>query len=170
MDSRKINDHIIKSINSKKERVSKIKNEWETYNQERKCLDWFDDEKEPIRLEAGWHTFKKQFANLAQYHAEFSSYQELLYIFDSHQVPTLDRLFFLTSAKKRCSQLKNKEKNKGKKKQCNVELSITANNRLKKLSAKYQLSQAAIIEILINKEHETNTYIPETLNQTYRGR
>jgi len=163
MDSRQINDHIIKSIHAKKELAYKIKNEWEKYSQERKALDWFNDKKEPMKLKAGWHIFKKQFPNLAQNHPEFNSYQDLLYVLDCNHVPTIDRLFFLSSAKKRCSQLKNKEKYKGKKVQCNVEISPSTVNKLKKLSAKHQLSQAAVIEILLNKEYETNTFIPEAL-------
>lgn len=171
-DSRAINEHIIKSRQSKKELVHQIKNEWEKHNNEKKVLEWFNDKKDPIRLEAGWHVFKKQFSNLAQHRAEFTNYQELLYIFDSNNVPTIDRLYFLSSAKKRCSQLKNKEKHKGEKVQCNVEISPSAVNKLKKLSAKHQLSQAAVIEILLNKEYETNTFIPEALGsiRKYCGR
>lgn len=157
-DPRMTNDYIIKSRREKIETVHAIKNEWETHNKKRKVLEWFNNRKEPIRLEAGWHVFKKQFSNLAQHRAEFTNYQELLYIFDNNNVPTIDRLFFLSSAKKRCSQLKNKEKNKNKKKQCNVEISISAINKLRKLAAKYQLSQAAVIEILLNKEFEKKFY------------
>jgi len=141
--------------------------DWENLSQPKKILEWFDEKNEPIRLKAALQTFKKQFPHFSSMFLEFNSFEELVDIFERNQIHVSERLIFLSSAKRKYSQLKSKEKNKGKKKQCNVELSLTAINRLKTLAAKYEISNAAVLEILLKKESERGIYIPEQIKQIY---
>jgi len=167
IDARLINNHIKNSIEEKKRIVLQFQKDWENLSQPKKILEWFDEKNEPIRLKAALQTFKKQFPHFSSMFLEFNSFEELVDIFERNQIHVSERLIFLSSAKRKYSQLKSKEKNKGKKKQCNVELSLTAINRLKTLAAKYEISNAAVLEILLKKESERGIYIPEQIKQIY---
>lgn len=166
-DARMINNYIKNSIEEKKKTVLRLQKDWELLSQPKKALEWFDEKSEPIRLKAALQTFKKQFPHFSSMFLEFNTFEELIDIFERNQIHTSDRLIFLSSAKRKYSQLKSREKNKGKKKQCNVELSLTAINRLKTLATKYEISNAAVLEILLKKESERGIYIPEQIKQIY---
>ena len=88
--------------------------------------------------------------------------------FERNQIPTAERLIFLSAAKRKASKLRHKENNKDKKVQCNLDISLTAKVRLKKLAAKHRISQANVIEFLIQKEFEKSSTFPEVQEQIRR--
>ena len=161
-----LNNYIKDSINKKKKIVSHLKQEWIKFSQPKKALEWFNCKEEPARVKVGWQVFKNTFPHLLSFSDEINNFEELIDKLESTGVTPADRLIFLSASKIKYSQFKSKEKNKGKRKQCNVEISLNAINRLKKLSAKYEISQGAVIEILLKKEIEKGIYIPERLKQT----
>lgn len=165
IDARDINNYLKESINNKKKVVLHLRGEWENFCQPNKILEWFNKNDEPIRLKAALETFKKLYPHFSSMFFDFKNFEELLDTFERNQIPITERAAFLSAAKIKCSQMKSREKNKGKKKQCNVDLSLPTMSKLKQMAAKYDLSHAAIIEILIKKEHEKNLYIPARLKQ-----
>lgn len=160
------NAHTRKSLGEKKVAIAHLKKQWELLSQPKLLLEWLDNSEEPERIDAGWQVFRKQFPHLASEFAKFENFSEVVDTFDRLNIPHSDRIHFLTATKKQHSRNRSKEKNKGKKGQCNLEISLAAIKRLKMLAKKHEMSQATVMEILLLKESEKGSYIPERLRQT----
>jgi len=168
IDATNINNHIKKTLEQKKKSVLYLKKEWEIFSQPNKILEWFNDDQDPVKLKAASQIFNKQFPHFTSFLSEFSNFAEMVDTFERNQIPTAERLIFLSAAKRKASKLRHKENNKDKKVQCNLDISLTAKARLKKLAAKHRISQANVIEFLIQKEFEKSSTFPEVQEQIRR--
>lgn len=142
--------------------VSEMKLAWNQCKQNDSIFNWFKGKDEALRCELAWNWLKQR--------NEFSvfglppifSYENLLLVFDRFTTIQAEKIIAIDAIKKRWSQQQYREKLTGKK-QVNLILSDKAIFGLDKLAAKYDLSRAKVLEILIQFETEKNGYIPEKI-------
>lgn len=145
---------------------NKLQEEWLLHSESERVLEWMNSNEEPGRLKAAWQVLRKLYPEALGTYAGPENLQYIKEFFNINNLGIPYIVLFLEQVKRKHSQNKSKEKTKHTKKQCNILLSTDAIKRLNHLKNKYEISQAAVIEILLLKEVENKMYITERLRQT----
>lgn len=144
--------------------VNSAKWAWEIQVGKDKIFDWFRDEagSDGYALMRTW--LGKRHPHLTLDRWLISNHEELLSFFDSNSFEDLEIKLMMMELKKAWSQKKYRAKLKDRR-QCNLILYEKTITQLDKLSGKYDLSRAELLELLINGEARQEVYITQKLQR-----
>jgi len=139
-----------------KNNLESLKNFWFSHLDKDKVFNWLKLKDEKSRCEFTFHWLK---SNNHQFTQEMSKYQEfddIMIIIDSINLSDNEKELIISKVKKSWSQA-NFRKNLLGKRQTNLILKESTINLLDKMSIKYDLSRAEIIDFLVRAEDSENS-------------
>lgn len=151
------------------ERVSvceRLRSEWEKNTRLDGYFSWLCDEQEAFCVFL-WEWMQSRYANFVLGRTQFFNREQLLAFFDRIDqalMSDLEKVSMIDKARRAWNQRRQRERMKGRK-QCNFVLSNSVIEKLNKLSVKHGLSRTEIVELIIDSEAQSETYISERLRR-----
>lgn len=146
--------------NSKSLVLDSLRTNWKRHKDFDKNYRWFKDNAEKCTFASQWLKSNKNFQALTP----FETYEDLVIFFDQSGLANDTKELYIGKIKNTWNQKNYKAKLEGKS-QCNLILSNTIIGSLKKLSDKYGVSRARIVEILIEMETNKGVYIKSKVEE-----
>ncbi|WP_406625614.1 hypothetical protein [Acidovorax sp. SDU_ACID1] len=138
-----------------------LKSIWEGYSSHDQHFSWIEKENTQDKIDSFWKWLNGKSPDITTYYQKPENYDELLSILDDPRLRHHhSKELFSSSFRKIWNQQQRREKEKDKK-QCNLLLSNKTISKLKALSKEYDLTQAEVIDVIINSEAKHKHYLTE---------
>lgn len=149
-------------LSTKQDAVKALERDWNEHKKQDHIFRWFRDTDSAQRCTLAWEWLCKNDPRLTAFSSVIGSYDELLKFFDSTSLSQDEKKLRVDAIKKRWSQQKHRENQKGKK-QYNFILSDKTARLLDELAKAHDLKRPQILEILIQMEAARGVYIAEKM-------
>lgn len=137
-----------------------LKQRWSNHRSNDKVYTWFKDDNQKSQF--AWDWLEKNSSVFTLGSTAFETYEDILIFFDKANYSQEQKELYIGKIKKGWGQKKYRENLKDKA-QYNFVISDKAIDNLDKLAARYEISRARTLEILIEMEVEKNDHIPERI-------
>jgi hypothetical protein len=146
------------------ERSTMMRTAWESHTRSDPIFAWLDDADGERKRGFLWQWLAFQRHPITEWCSGFQSHEELLLSLDEQMAATSEMELLSIKARKAWNQRLRRENSKGKQ-QCNFVLSDQAVSKLKALAQKHGLTRTEIVELLIDSEAKSESYISERLKR-----
>lgn len=137
-----------------------LKQRWSNHRSNDKVYTWFKDDNQKSQF--AWDWLEKNPSVFTLGSTAFETFEDILIFFDKANYSREQKELYIGKIKKGWGQKKYRENLKDKS-QYNFVISDKAIDNLDKLAARYEISRARTLEILIEMEVEKNDHIPERI-------